>query len=51
VVYALNRGAYEIHNVAIIMYMTYLKDKIIAASNSNQHYLKIKETLHQGNFQ
>jgi hypothetical protein len=36
---------------AINMYMTYLKDQIIAAVNSDQQYVKIKETLQQGNFQ
>jgi hypothetical protein len=27
-----------------------LKDKIVAAENLDQNYLKIKETLQQGNF-
>jgi hypothetical protein len=31
--------------------MNYLKDQIIATTNSNQQYVKIKETLQQGNFQ
>jgi hypothetical protein len=48
---ALIRRAHEKHIVAISMYMTNLKDKIIAATNSDQRYLKIKETLQQGNFQ
>jgi hypothetical protein len=51
VVDALNSRSHEVHVVAIIMYMTYLKDQIIAPTNSDQHYLKIKETLQQGNFQ
>jgi hypothetical protein len=33
---ALSRRAHEVHVVAISMYMTDLKDKIIAAINSNQ---------------
>jgi hypothetical protein len=49
---ALNKRAREMHIVAIIMYMTNLKDKIIEAANSDQYYLKIKKkTLHQGNLQ
>jgi hypothetical protein len=32
------------------MYWTNMKDKIVEASNSDQQYLKIKETLQQGNF-
>jgi hypothetical protein len=51
VVDALNRRAHEVHIAAINMYRTYLKDKIIATTNSDQHYVKIKETLQQGNFQ
>jgi hypothetical protein len=39
------------HIIAISMYMIDLKDTIIEAANSNQHYLKIKETLQQGNLQ
>jgi hypothetical protein len=31
--------------------MSYLKDRILKFENSNQHYLQIKEALHQGNFQ
>jgi hypothetical protein len=33
------------------MYMNDMKYKIVATTNSDQHYLKIKEMLHQGNFQ
>jgi hypothetical protein len=51
VVDALNMRAHEVHIAAISMYMTYLKDKVIVVANSNQNYLKIKETLQQGNFQ
>jgi hypothetical protein len=51
VVDALNKRAHEMHIAAISMYMTDLKDKIIEATNSDQQYLKIKETLQQGNLQ
>jgi hypothetical protein len=37
VVDALSRRAHEVHIAAINMYMTDLKDKIIAATNSYQH--------------
>jgi hypothetical protein len=51
VVDTLNRRAYDMRIVAIIMYITDTKDKIIVATNSDQQYLKIKETLQQGNLQ
>jgi hypothetical protein len=51
VVDALSRRAHEVHIAAISMYKTDLKDQIIATTNSDQHYLKIKEILQQGNFQ
>jgi hypothetical protein len=51
VVDALNKRAHEVHIAAIIMYMTYMKDKIVAVVNLDQHYVKIKEALQQGNFQ
>jgi hypothetical protein len=51
VVDALNMRAHEVHIATISMYMTDLKDKIIATTNSDQHYVKIKEALQQGNFQ
>jgi hypothetical protein len=51
VVDALNMRAHEVHIAAIIMYMTNLKDRIVAKTNSDHNYLKIKETLQQGNFQ
>jgi hypothetical protein len=47
---ALSRRALEVHIAAISMYRTDLKDKFVAAKNSYQNYLKIKETLQQGNF-
>jgi hypothetical protein len=36
---------HEMHIAAIGMYNTHMKDKIVATKNSDQHYLKIKETL------
>jgi hypothetical protein len=51
VVDALNRRSHDVHIAAVNMYKTYLKDKIIAATNSNKHYVKIKEALQQCNFQ
>jgi hypothetical protein len=47
---ALNKRAHEVHIASISMYETYLKDKIVATTNLDQNYLKIKETLQQGNF-
>jgi hypothetical protein len=48
---ALNRRAHEVRIAAISMYETTLKDKIVATTNSDPNYLKIKETLQQGKFQ
>jgi len=48
---ALDRRDHEVHIANISMYMTDLKDKIVAVANSNQNYLKIKEILQQSNFQ
>jgi hypothetical protein len=48
---AISRISHEIHIASINMYMTDLKDKIIATTNSDKHYLKLKETLQQGNLQ
>jgi hypothetical protein len=48
---ALSRRAHEVHIASINMYRIDLKDKIIAATNSDQQYVKIKEILQQGNFQ
>jgi hypothetical protein len=48
---ALNRRDHEVHIAAINMYMKDLKYKIVASSNLNHSYLKIKETLQQGKFQ
>jgi hypothetical protein len=51
VVDALSRRAHEIHISTNNMYKTDIKYKIVTTTNSIQHYLKIKETLQQGNFQ
>jgi hypothetical protein len=40
-----------VHILAIIMFNTNLKDKILEVANSYQQYIKIKETLQQGNLQ
>jgi hypothetical protein len=50
VVDTLSKRACEVHVVAITMYMTYLKDQILATTNLDQKHVKIKETLQQGNF-
>ena len=50
VVDALSRRAHEVHIATIRMYSAYLKEKIVAKENSDQNYLKIKETLQQGKF-
>jgi hypothetical protein len=44
---ALNIRAHETHMESISMYRTNLKDKIIEAANSDQHYLQIKENLQE----
>ena len=48
---ALSRRAHEVHSEAINMYRTDMNDQIIATTNLDQHYLKLKEILQQGNFQ
>jgi pyruvate formate-lyase activating enzyme-like uncharacterized protein len=48
---ALSRRSHEVNIATINMYKKKLKYKIIAVSNSYQHYVKIKEALQQGNFQ
>jgi hypothetical protein len=51
VVDALRKTTHEMHITTISMYTIDQKDKTIATQNSDQHYIKIKETLQQGNFQ
>jgi hypothetical protein len=51
VVDALSGRAHEVHLATISMYKTDMKDKIIAAANSDQQYVNIKEKIQQGNFQ
>jgi hypothetical protein len=49
---ALNMRAHEVHIASISMYKTYFKDNLnIAVENSDHHYVKIRETLQQDNFQ
>jgi hypothetical protein len=48
---ALNRRSHEVPIAAISIYMKDLEDKIVATTNSDQNYLKIKETLQQSDFQ
>jgi hypothetical protein len=49
VVDVLSRRSHEMHVSSINMYMIYLKDKILEASNLDQFYLQIKENLKQRN--
>jgi hypothetical protein len=44
---ALNRRAHEMHISTISMFNTDLKDKILEVANSDQQYVKIKETSQQ----
>jgi hypothetical protein len=46
---ALSRRSHEMHISSLIILNTYLKFIILEATNSDQRYLKIKETLQQGN--
>jgi hypothetical protein len=46
----LNKRAHEVYIAAIIVCMIDLKEKIVATTNSDQSYLKIKDTLQQSNF-
>jgi hypothetical protein len=45
VVDGLSKRSHEFHIPSINMYLEYLKDKIIATTNTDQNYLKINETL------
>jgi hypothetical protein len=51
VVDAPNKRAHEMDVATINMYKINIKYKIIEATNSDQHYLQIKQTLQQGNLQ
>jgi galactokinase/mevalonate kinase-like predicted kinase len=48
VVDALNRRVHEMHAIAISMYKSVLKDKILEAAKSDQKYMEIKKKLQQG---
>jgi hypothetical protein len=47
VVDALNRRVHEMYATNIIMYKSYLSDKILEVSKSYQRYVDIKENLQQ----
>jgi hypothetical protein len=47
----LSKRTHEMYMKTINMYNTYLKDGILEAANSDQRYLKIKETSQQDNLQ
>jgi hypothetical protein len=51
VVDALSRRVHEMHATTISMYKYDLKDIILEAAKSDQHYMEIKEKLQQGNLQ
>ena len=51
VVDALIRRTQEVHVSSIDMYTTYLKDKILEATNLDQLYFQTKENLQQENSQ
>ena len=46
---ALSGISHEMHIASISMYKTYMKAKIIVATNSEKHHSAIKETLQQIN--
>jgi hypothetical protein len=48
---ALNRRVDEVHATTISMYKSNLKDKIVEAAKSDQHYMETKEKLQQCNLQ
>jgi hypothetical protein len=48
---ALKRRVHEMHATTISMYTSDLKERILEAEKSNQHYVQIKEKLQQVIFQ
>jgi hypothetical protein len=48
---ALNRRVHDMYVTTIIMYKYDLKDRILEAAKSDQHYMETKEILQQGNFE
>ena len=51
VVDALSRRVYEIHAIAISMYQSYLKPRIIEVAKSDLKYKELVAKLQQGNLQ
>jgi hypothetical protein len=51
VVDALNKRVFQMYVATISIYKSDLKDLILKAAKSNQHYLETKEKLQQSNFQ
>jgi hypothetical protein len=51
VVHTLNRTMHKMHATTISMYKSYLSDRILEVSKSDQHYVDIKMNLHQGMLQ
>ena len=51
VVDALSRRVHELHSTTIIMYQSYLKDKIIEAAKSDFQYKELVAKLQEGNLQ
>jgi hypothetical protein len=45
VVDALNKKVHKMHATTISMYTTVLKDRILEAATTNQHYVHVKEIL------
>jgi hypothetical protein len=48
---ALNKRVHEMHATTTRMYCSYLKDRILEVVTTNQHYVQVKESLHQSNVQ
>jgi hypothetical protein len=51
VVDALNIRVHKMHSIAISMYMTYLKDRILEVVITHQHHVQVKEILQNNNVQ
>jgi len=48
---ALNRRVHKMHAIAISMYTTCLKNRILEAVITDQHYVQVKESLQKNNVQ
>jgi hypothetical protein len=51
VVDAFNKRVHEMQDIAISMYISYLKDKILEVAKLDQHNMETTEKLQQGNSQ